>query len=75
MSIKHGVFIKYGVTEFELSAAELQLIADALEVVNPDTDKMKRKAQQLSASFLALSEYAASVKSAKDSRKALRGHR
>jgi hypothetical protein len=73
--IKHGVFIKYGVTEFELSAAELQLMADALEVVNPDTDKMKGKAQQLCASFLALSEYAASVKSVKDARKVLRGRR
>jgi hypothetical protein len=61
---EHGVFIKYGATKFKLSANELQLIADALEIINPDTEKQIQIARRLSASFLALSEYAQSVKSA-----------
>jgi hypothetical protein len=33
--IHHGVFVVYGVTKFQLSAEELQLIADALEGCEP----------------------------------------
>jgi len=61
-TIKHGVVVKYGVTEWKLSASDLQLIADALEIVNPDTEKAIRRARALSTGFLALSEYASSVK-------------
>ena len=60
-SIKHGVFIRYGVTQFKLSASELHLIADALEIINPDTKTAIRRARKLAASFLALSEYAATI--------------
>jgi hypothetical protein len=60
--IKHGVFIQYGVTSFKLTARDLQLIADALEIVRPDSSRAVKQACKLSASFLALSEYAATVK-------------
>ena len=59
--IHYGVFVAYGVTKFQLSADELELIADALLIVNPDTKQRKQKAQKLAASFLALSEYAETV--------------
>jgi hypothetical protein len=62
MNIEHGVFVVYGVTKIKMSAKDLQLIADALEIVNPDTEKVERRARKLAASFLALSEYAATVK-------------
>ena len=62
MKIKHEVCIKYGLTEIKLTADDLQLIADALEIINPDTTRQENKARRLAASFSALSEYAASVK-------------
>jgi hypothetical protein len=58
---KHGVYIRYGVTEIKLTANDLQLIADALDVVNPDTDEQRQNAFNLCASFTALAEYAESV--------------
>lgn len=62
MPVKHGVKIVYGKTVFPLSARDLQLTADALEIINPDEDEVERRARCLSAAFLALSEYAESVK-------------
>ena len=59
---KQGVYVVYGLSRFKLTANELQLMADALFAVNPDTDTQLRKARRLAASFLALSEYAESVK-------------
>ena len=61
---EHGVFVKYGVTKFKLSANELQLISDALDIISPDTEKQIHTAHRLSAAFLALSEYAESVERA-----------
>lgn len=61
MRTKHGVFIRYGVTEIKLSANDLQLISDALDIVNPDTEKQSANARKLAVSFLVLSEYAESV--------------
>lgn len=61
---EHGVYIHYGVMKFKLTANELQLIADALEIINPDTEKQTLVARRLSSAFLALSEYAESVKRA-----------
>ena len=62
MKVKHGVTIQYGVTKYKLSAKDLQLIADALEIINPDSRRVEKRARQLSLAFSALSEYAASVK-------------
>jgi hypothetical protein len=62
MKIKHGVAIQYGVTRWNLTAKDLQLIADALDIINPDSLRVKKRARQLSAGFLALSEYAKTVK-------------
>ena len=62
---KHGVFIKYGVTEIQLTANDLRLIGDALDIINPDTEKQRTRAYNLALSFWALSEYAESVKRAK----------
>lgn len=61
-TVKHGVYIAYGVTSVKMSASDLQLIADALDVVSPDTDKARQRAHVLQCSFLALSEYAETVK-------------
>lgn len=58
MKVKHGVAIKYGITEYKLSAKDLQLISDALEIINPDSKRVEKRARRLSAAFLALSEYA-----------------
>ncbi len=60
--MRHGVYITYGVTKVKMSAKKLQLIADALETINTDSDRVEKLARNLSATFLALSEYAASVK-------------
>ena len=62
MKTRHGVLIKYGQTEYKLSSKDLQLISDALEIVNPDSAGVEKRARALSAAFLALSEYAASVR-------------
>jgi hypothetical protein len=59
---QHGVYLVYGKTKIKLKPNDLQLIADALEIVNPDTEKQTRNARNWSAAFLALSEYAESVK-------------
>lgn len=59
---RHGVYVVYGLSHFKLTANELQLMADALDVVSPDAETQRRKAQRLAASFRALSEYAKSVK-------------
>jgi hypothetical protein len=67
--VQHGVYIRYGLTEIKLSANDLELIADALDIVNPDTDKQRQRAHTLSMSFTALSEYAASLKDAKPKRR------
>jgi hypothetical protein len=58
---KHGVFVKYGQTSFRLSANDLELMADALEIINPDDMEQIAQADKLAASFRALSEYARSV--------------
>lgn len=58
---EYGVYIKYGATKFKLTANELWLMADALEIINPDTEKQTAVARRLSASFSALSEYAESL--------------
>jgi hypothetical protein len=55
---KHGVFVKYGKTSFRLSANELELMADALEIVNPDEAEQIERADKLAKSFRALSDYA-----------------
>lgn len=60
--MKLGVYLKHRAIEIELSKDDLQLIADALEAINPDSDAAERKARQLAASFQMLSEYAASLK-------------
>jgi hypothetical protein len=65
MKTKHGVFVKYGQTSFRLSAVELQLMSDALEIVNPDTAKRTALARKLSSAFLALSQYAKDVQGIK----------
>src|SRR6266567_2995564 len=62
MRSKHGVYLTYGVTSVKLTASDLELIADALDVVRPDTDKARQRAHTLFCSFLALSEYAATVR-------------
>ena len=62
MKTKHGVYIQYGVTSFKLNANQLQLISDALSIINPDTEKQEKQARKLSAAFLGLSGYAASVR-------------
>ena len=67
MTVKHGVFIRYGVTEIELSKNELQLMADALDSINPDNDKQEKVARKLAASFLALGDYAGLVSRKKSS--------
>lgn len=59
---KHGVVVQYGETAFKLSADDLQLIADALCVVNPDSDKATRRARHMALAFESLSEYAESLK-------------
>jgi hypothetical protein len=58
----HGVYLVYGKVKIKLKAADLQLMSDALEIVNPDTEKQTGIARKWAASFLALSEYAESVK-------------
>jgi hypothetical protein len=58
MKTKHGVFVKYGQTSFRLSANDLELIADALEIINPDEAEQIEQADKLARSFRALSEYA-----------------
>lgn len=61
---KHGVYLKYGQTEVKLAASDLQLIADALEIIDPIDKKDDARACKLLAWFLALSEYAKSVRRA-----------
>ena len=61
MNNKHGVFIKYGKTQFKLSANDLQLISDALAIINPDSTPQENRARRLSAAFAALSEYEKSI--------------
>jgi hypothetical protein len=58
MKTKHGVFVKYGKTSFRLSANDLELMADALEIVNPDEVEQIEQADKLARSFRALSDYA-----------------
>jgi hypothetical protein len=58
---QHGVYLVYGKTKIKLSANDLELIADALDIVSPDTDEQRQNAFKLHMSFLALSEYAESV--------------
>lgn len=62
LKVKYGVALQYGVTRYKLSAKDLMLISDALQIINPCPDKAKKRARQLSAAFLALSEYARTVK-------------
>ena len=56
---KHQVQIKikHRAMSITLTPNALQLIADALEIVNPDTEEQTIKARDLAASFRALSEY------------------
>ena len=60
----HGVYLVYGKTKIKVSHQDLQLISDALEIVNPDTDKQTLNARNWSRAFEALSEYAKSVRRA-----------
>jgi hypothetical protein len=59
--VKHGVLVSYGLTRFKLSAMQLQLIADALEIINPDSPRAIDVARNMSRAFAALAEYAKSV--------------
>jgi hypothetical protein len=61
MKTKHGVYVQYGQTSFKLSALELNIISDALEIINPDETERVKIARKLSSAFLALSQYARSV--------------
>ena len=56
---KHQVQIKikHRAMEIKLTVNSLQLISDALEIVNPDTEEQTIKARDLAASFRALFEY------------------
>ena len=54
---KVQIKIKYRAMSITLTPNALQLIADALEIVNPDTEEQTIKARDLAASFRALSEY------------------
>jgi hypothetical protein len=63
---KQGVYVKYGETEIKLSANDLQLIADALDIINPDDTRQENRARKLSLSFTALSEYADSLRKCLD---------
>ena len=58
----HSVVLSYGITKIRLKAKDLQLFADALEVINPDTEKQEKNARNWAAAFSALAEYAVSVK-------------
>ena len=59
--VEHGVKVVYGITEYKLSAKDLQLISDALEIISPDAASATKRARALSAAFLGLSEYAATA--------------
>jgi hypothetical protein len=61
---KHGVYLVYGAISIKLSASDLQLFADALGIINPDSRMQIVNASNWSAAFAALSEYAKSVKRA-----------
>jgi hypothetical protein len=54
----------YGAISIKLSASDLQLFADALGIINPDSRMQIVNASNWSAAFAALSEYAKSVKRA-----------
>ena len=58
----HGVYLVYGKTKIKLKASDLELFADALEIINPDSEKQIVNARNWSAAFTALSEYAMSVR-------------
>lgn len=61
MKTKHGVAIQYGKSAYKLTASDLQLIADALESVNPDSSKLEKRARVMSSAFQALAEYAKTI--------------
>ena len=56
---KHQVQIKikHRAMEIKLTVNSLQLISDALEIVNPDTEEQTTVARDLAESFRALFEY------------------
>lgn len=56
-----NVVIKYGRIEISLSSSDLQLIADALDILSPDSDEASDRAHTLCASFTALAEYQKSI--------------
>jgi sulfur relay (sulfurtransferase) DsrF/TusC family protein len=60
----HGVYLVFGKTKIKLKPKDLQLFADALEIVNPDTVPQTINARNWSSAFSALSEYGKSVKRA-----------
>ena len=49
--------VKHRAMSITLTPNALQLIADALEIVNPDSEEEINLAKDLAASFRALSEY------------------
>jgi hypothetical protein len=57
MKTNNQVVLKYGKTEMKLTASDLQLISDALGIINPDSTKAANRAISLSNAFSALSEY------------------
>jgi len=59
--VKHGVFLVYGKQKIKLKAKDLEMITNALEIINPDTEKARLRAFRLFNSFAALTEYAESV--------------
>jgi hypothetical protein len=56
-----NVNLTYGKTSVKLSSSDLQLIADALDVLSPDTDESADRAHQLCATFAALADYQKSI--------------
>ncbi len=60
----YAVYLVYGKTKIKVSHQDLQLFADALGIINPDSHKQIVNASNWSAAFAALSEYAKSVKRA-----------
>jgi len=60
--IQRAVYVRYGNRQFRLTASDLQLISDALDVLSPDSDASSDRAHDLCSMFSALSEYAETVK-------------
>ena len=59
---KHGVYVTYGKSGFKLTTNQVQLIADALAIIEPDSQRQENDARKMQSAFEALAEYAASVR-------------